>query len=63
VLVTVPVTGIRETSPRAAQPGPEMWAVLNPLIDESVYAYPPPVGRDGVSGLGCVIPNGIVAPG
>ena len=41
-----------------------MWVRLKPLRLLSSYSYPPPSGRlDEVSGLHCIIPNGMSAPG
>ena len=63
VRLTAPTVGRIGTSPSAPQPGPDMWLRLKPVIEESLYSYPPPAGRDGVSGLHCTMPNGDVGPG
>src|SRR5207248_4502846 len=60
---TAPTVGRIGTSPSAPQPGPEMCVRLYPMIVLSLYSYPPPAGRLGVSGLHWTIPNGTSAPG
>ena len=41
-----------------------MWVRLKPLRLLLLYSYPPPSGRLGeVSGLHCIIPNGMSGPG
>ncbi len=62
-LSTAPTVGSTGTSPAAPQPGPAMWVRLKPVIEESLYSYPPPGGRDEVSGLHCTMPKGTSAPG
>src|SRR5262249_42666932 len=45
------------------QPGPSMCVNGKLVMVESAYAYPPPSGRELVSGLHCTMPNGTSAPG
>jgi hypothetical protein len=60
---SVPVAGRIGKSPATAQPGPDTWVRLYPVMLESLSLYPPPSGRDGVSGLHWTMPNGRSAPG
>src|SRR5437868_7094295 len=60
---SAPARGRNGRSPPVAQPTPDRWVRLNPVMSWSSNQYPPPAGRRGVSGLHCTMPNGTVAPG